>query len=38
MTSDAFLQMAENLARYHREHEKFYARRSWVRGQPTCYV
>lgn len=26
MTSDAFLQMAENLARYHREHEKFYAR------------
>ncbi len=26
MTSDPFLQMAENLARYHREHEKFYAR------------
>jgi hypothetical protein len=26
MASDPLLEMAENLARYHREHEKFYAR------------
>jgi hypothetical protein len=26
MPSDQFLEMARNLARYHREHEKFYAR------------
>ena len=26
MTDDAFLDLARNLARYHREHEKFYAR------------
>jgi hypothetical protein len=26
MTQDSFLEMASNLARYHREHEKFYAR------------
>ena len=26
MSSDPFLDMAQNLARYHREHEKFYAR------------
>lgn len=26
MSPDPFLEMAENLARFHREHEKFYAR------------
>ena len=26
MAPDRFLEMARNLARYHREHEKFYAR------------
>jgi hypothetical protein len=26
MAQDQFLEMARNLARYHREHEKFYAR------------
>ena len=26
MARDPFLEMASNLARYHREHEKFYAR------------